>query len=782
MKNVTLLFALLLSFGLFAQPKIQLDVFATGFTKPVDIAHAGDNRLFIVEQDGAIRILDSNGVKLTTPFLNINPRVRSTGNEQGLLGLAFHPEYAQNGYFYVYYTRETDGDTRVSRFSRDTLDPNKADPDSELILLVQDQPYSNHNGGCIRFGPDGYLYIGLGDGGSGGDPQGYGQNTNTFLGKMLRIDVDNPAPGLNYSIPADNPFVNDPAYKPEIWSLGLRNPWRFAFDRLTGDIWIGDVGQNTREEVDFEPAGMGGRNYGWRCYEGNVTHNTSGCEPASEYVFPVFDYDNNSLGCSITGGMIYRGTKYSDLYGQYLFSDYCSGRWWATKQNDDGTFTTQLLANLTDYQYTAYGEDIHGELYVAEHSSGRIMSIREICSDFQVAVDTVWNVACDSTFSGLIALEVTGGAAPVNTTWSIDQQGELVVYLLAGTYTYTAVDNNGCERTGSAEVLFTGVAAPEVTLVSGNAALCPGETASLGVPPAPANHVVEWFKDGVLVPGVFGETLVVDQPAVVAARYVSSDGLDCASLKSIHFTIAAAPNPIPNIASSSTPVLCGLPDTIVLGVAPAPAGFGYQWYYDGEVLPVDTLQSFNAVAPGAYTFQYTGGQCTPVASTPVQVGLVLQPVIDYQQSSGIMSIQGTYDSIQWVMHAGGNEWIPLEGENGPELAPLDGGSWAVQVFVGDCFLQSDPVIITGVPMPVNVRKFSLSPNPTPGHLILDMELKTSERLTVSLFDASGRQMFLQTKQGQVFNMPIDLHVLPAGPYFIKIQTENGLISRTIVKQ
>lgn len=780
MKNITLLLFLLLSFGLFAQPKIQLDVFATGFVKPVDIAHAGDNRLFILEQDGAIWILDSNGVKLTTPFLNINPRVRSTGNEQGLLGLAFHPDYAQNGYFYVYYTRETDGDTRVSRFSRSASDPNVANPDSELILLVQDQPYSNHNGGCIKFGPDGYLYIGLGDGGSGGDPQNYGQNTNTFLGKMLRIDVDNTAPGLNYAIPVDNPFVNVPAYKPEIWSLGLRNPWRFSFDRLTGDMWIGDVGQNTREEVDFEPAGLGGRNYGWRCYEGNVTHNTSGCEPVSEYVFPVFDYDNNSLGCSITGGMIYRGSKYSDLYGQYLFSDYCSGRWWATKQNDDGTFTTQQLANLTDYQYTAYGEDIHGELYVAEHSFGRIMVIREICSSFQVAVDTVWNVTCDSTFSGLIAVEVTGGVAPVNISWTnTDQAGNLIVYLLAGTYTYAAVDNNGCERTGSAEVLFTGIAAPEVSLVSGNAALCPGATASLGVPPAPINHTVEWFRDGVLVPGVFGETLVVDQPAVVAARYVSLDGLNCASLKSNHFTIAAAPNPIPNIASSGSPVLCGLPDTIVLGVALAPAGFGYQWFYDGEMLPVDTFQSFNAVAPGAYTFEYTGGQCLSITAGPVNVALVLQPVIEFD--GGILSIVGIYDSVQWVYQTDVDEWTPIEGANELEFIPQEGG-YAVQVFVGDCMLQSETFAVGSVPLPANVQRFSLSPNPTPGHLMLDMELNTSERITVSLFDAAGRQMFQQTKQGQVFNMPIDLHVLPAGPYFLKIQTENGLISRTIVKQ
>jgi hypothetical protein len=197
-------------------------------------------------------------------------------------------------------------------------------------------------------------------------------------------------------------------------------------------------------------------------------------------------------------------------------------------------------------------------------------------------------------------------------------------------------------------------------------------------------------------------------------------------------------------------------------------------------LPVDTLQTLNAVAPGAYTFQYTGGQCVPVASSPVQVNLVLQPVIDYQPG-GVMSIQGTYDSIQWVVDAGVNEWVPLEGENGLEFEPPLESAYAVQVFVGDCFLQSDPVIITGAPIPANVRSFVLSPNPTPGHLMLTMELGSPERLVLTLHDASGRQLFLQTKQGASFNVPIDLHVLPAGPYFLKIQLESGVISRTIVK-
>jgi len=376
LKHLTCLLFLLVPAVLSAQPKIELESYATGFTRPVDIVHCGDSRLFIVEQRGYIWILDSLGTRLSTPFLNIDPRVRSTGNEQGLLGLAFPPDYAQSGVFYVYYTRDTDGATRVSRFSLLPGTPNEADPNSEEILLAQPQPYNNHNGGSLKFGPDGYLYIGLGDGGSGGDPQNNGQTKNSLLGKILRIDVNGTSPGLAYAIPPNNPFVGDSTFRPEIWSWGWRNPWRFSFDRLTGDIWVGDVGQNAREEVDFEPAGTGGRNYGWRCYEGLAQYNTNGCQPASGYTAPVFEYANPALGRSITGGFIYRGSQYPDLYGYYLFADYVSGRWWATNQNPDGTFSTALIGQFAANQYSSYGEDLEGELYVAALAQGAIYKIK----------------------------------------------------------------------------------------------------------------------------------------------------------------------------------------------------------------------------------------------------------------------------------------------------------------------------------------------------------------------------------------------------------------------
>ncbi|HRW76953.1 MAG TPA: PQQ-dependent sugar dehydrogenase, partial [Saprospiraceae bacterium] len=320
---------------------ILLEPVANGFSLPVDIKHAGDDRLYIVEKGGRIRISDLQGNVLATPFLDIDPIVNSGANERGLLGLAFHPDYASNGHFFVNYTGN-DGDTRISRFTRSTADPDQADPMSELVLLVVDQPFSNHNAGDLAFGPDGYLYVGLGDGGSGGDPGNRSQNPKEFLGKMLRLDVDG---GTPYAIPTDNPFAGSAETLPEIWSLGLRNPWRISFDRMTGDLWIGDVGQDQWEEVDMEPAGSpGGLNYGWRCYEGFVPFNTSGCGPANSYVPPVHVYQNtNAIGCSITGGYVYRGSKHPTLYGKYIYTDYCTGIFWSLEPDGQGGWiNTQL--------------------------------------------------------------------------------------------------------------------------------------------------------------------------------------------------------------------------------------------------------------------------------------------------------------------------------------------------------------------------------------------------------------------------------------------------------
>jgi len=376
--HLPLVIFIFFSFAGSAQPQIELQSFQSGFDQPVGIVNADDERLFIVEQRGLIKIIDGNGSVLGTPFLDLSDIVSQSGSERGLLGLAFHPDYYENGYFFVNYTRESDGNTVVARFSVDAGNANVALPGSGQQLLEVTQPFSNHNGGQLLFGPDGYLYVALGDGGDAGDPHDNGQSLNTLLGKILRIDVETDEDG-GYSIPADNPFVNEVTARDEIWAWGVRNPWRNSFDRLTGDFWIADVGQNAREEVNFQEAGSpGGINYGWRCYEGNLPYNTDGCPGEENFTFPVYDYEHTESGCtgSVTGGYVYRGLMYNELYGKYLFADYCTGNLYYISQTDDG-FEGFLPGEYDAFEYTSFGEDQYGELYIALASSGEIRKVVE---------------------------------------------------------------------------------------------------------------------------------------------------------------------------------------------------------------------------------------------------------------------------------------------------------------------------------------------------------------------------------------------------------------------
>lgn len=357
------------------QQQLKLTAFATGLSRPVCIQNMGDSRLFVLEQAGKIKIIEASGLVKETPFLDISGIVNDGGNEQGLLGLAFHPDYATNGYFYLNYTA-SNGSTQISRFKVSENNPDLADASSEFHILSIAQPYSNHNGGDIHFGPDGYLYIGMGDGGSGGDPKNRAQNGQELLGKMLRIDVDNGSP---YGIPADNPFVGDPNTLDEIWAVGVRNPWRFSFDPLTGDLWIADVGQNKIEEIDFQPASStGGENYGWRCYEGSdVFSNDSDCPPASELVFPVYEFTHSGSpgGCSVTGGVVYRGTQFPDLYGKYFFTDFC-GSWIMSISEVNGSWQAENYGVFNSGSgYSAFGVDSEGEMYIAALSTGIIYHI-----------------------------------------------------------------------------------------------------------------------------------------------------------------------------------------------------------------------------------------------------------------------------------------------------------------------------------------------------------------------------------------------------------------------
>ncbi len=353
-------------------PTIALDAGIAGFNRPVGMTTAGDGsgRLFVIEQAGVIKVVKNNEIQ-TLPFLDISDRVVCCG-ERGLLGIVFPPGDGAKDHFYVAYTA-SESQARsataqlVSRVSRFTVNPDgqTADPNSELIVLTYDQPATNHNGGDLAFGPDGYLYIGTGDGGGGGDPNNHAQTLDDILGKMLRIDVE--ASGANpYLIPADNPFVGQAGVLPEIWAYGLRNPWRYSFDRLTGDLYIGDVGQNAWEEIDFQPANStGGENYGWRIMEGNHCYNPNPCS-SEGLTPPIWDYNHDNGDRSVTGGYVYRGAAFPGMQGIYLYGDFVSGRLWGLRQNA-GVWENKLLL-LTDRNISSFGEDEEGEVWLVNYN------------------------------------------------------------------------------------------------------------------------------------------------------------------------------------------------------------------------------------------------------------------------------------------------------------------------------------------------------------------------------------------------------------------------------
>ena len=355
-----------------AQPvtAIHLEPVLEGLELPTYLTHAGDERLFIVEKTGRI-LIAQNGTLLETPFLDVRELVGSEGSEQGLLSIAFHPKYVENGRFFINYTN-LEGHTVVARYEVQAGNPNAAETDSELILLTIGQPFSVHNGGLMKFGPDGYLYIGVGDGGTSGDFFSNAQNNTNLLGTILRLDVDFAEP---YAIPADNPFVNNDDVRSEIWFYGLRNPWRFSFDSITGDLFIADVGQFNWEEINFQEAGSkGGQNFGWDILEGTHCYNQDECE-TDGFIMPVAEYNHQEGGCAITGGYIYRGRQFEELSGNYFFADYCSGKVWGLVREENGQWlTTEVLDS--DQLFSSFGEDRMGELYILGFTSGTVFQLQ----------------------------------------------------------------------------------------------------------------------------------------------------------------------------------------------------------------------------------------------------------------------------------------------------------------------------------------------------------------------------------------------------------------------
>ena len=354
--------------------RVSLRPALTGLAQPLYLTHAHDGTgdAYVVEKEGRIRVA-RNGVVRDQPFLDITPLVRSAESERGLLGLAFHPNYANNGYFYVNYT-DLRGNTMIARYTA-SPDRSVGDPGTAKTILAFDQPFPNHNGGNLVFGPDGMLWIGTGDGGSGGDPFGNGQNHGAILGKMLRIDVD---AGDPYGIPPDNAFLDDPNARPEVWAIGLRNPWRYSFDCATNDLYIADVGQNNWEEVNFTPAGSpAGLNYGWNLMEGTHCYPPgSGCDPTG-LVLPVTDYATGQEGCSVTGGYVYRGAAFPALTGIYFFTDYCSGTIWTLTRDAEGAWQrTEVIPAPSSFAgYSSFGEDEAGEVYITALGTGTVYQL-----------------------------------------------------------------------------------------------------------------------------------------------------------------------------------------------------------------------------------------------------------------------------------------------------------------------------------------------------------------------------------------------------------------------
>lgn len=444
--NIPIVLFMLLSLPLFSQT-VSLELFASGFSSPLEIQNAGDDRLFVTEQQGVIKIMDLDGNVNATPFLNISGQVLGSG-ERGLLGLAFHPNYDTNGYFYVHYS-DNSGDTQISRFSVSAGDPDIADAGSELMILNVSQPDVNHNGGTIAFGTDGYLYIALGDGGGSGDPDDNAQDLMLLIGKLLRIDVDNPGGGNNYGIPADNPFVGDPNAQDEIWAYGLRNPYRMSIDDEDNNIWIGDVGQNAVEEVNRASLTEAGLNYGWRCYEGSSPFNTTGCPPMGDLTFPVAEYNWNAGG-SVIGGYVYRGSIYADLQEVYIFADL---------DGMIGTVDNSLnFINQGNFSgsWVGFGEDINEELYIV-NIGGSIFKIQgdEIAATDDVgnpislsmapnpATETVSLSVSNDTIQKVTLVDIRGSILFSEENVSVSQKAYSIASLSEGIYLVNVVTENG---------------------------------------------------------------------------------------------------------------------------------------------------------------------------------------------------------------------------------------------------------------------------------------------------------------------------------------------------
>ncbi len=571
--HVLTLFCLLIFMQLSAQ-EITLELFSDGFNQPVDIVHAGDDRLFIVEKSGYIKIAESDGTVLDEVFLDIDAKVNSGAGERGLLGLAFDPNYTSNGRFFVHYSNSA-GNTTISRFLVSS-NPNVADADSEQIILTIAQPYNNHNGGDLDFGPDGYLYIGMGDGGAAGDPQNYSQNKQSLLGKMLRLDVS----GDTYSIPSDNPFIDDEETLDEIWSIGLRNPWRFSFDQLTGEMYMADVGQNKWEEISVEPPNQGGNNYGWRCYEGFETFNVANCPDESTFTPPAFVYLNNEFedGCSITGGYVYRANEIEYLVGKYIYADFCSGRIWTLHRDDCNSWRNRLVYQGSPQDYSTFGESLSGDIYIASISSGKIEKVVSACSPITSSSEVI-NNSCPGANNSSVSINYEAAGEQYSILWedgnsSFDRQG-----LASGVYHYWLENEQGCSLADCVEIMDE----MEVEICEGDVfslTICEGENALFELENCdlPDGYQYVWYKDGSIFSDPTGSPILqINGSGLYSVLF--SNGLCESSLRDVLLVdVVAVEQPLIESEADSFFVVN---DVFA----------SYQWYENGAAIPGATNAS-----------------------------------------------------------------------------------------------------------------------------------------------------------------------------------------------
>jgi len=618
MKNnfLSAISGLLLSFSAFAQiPVLTLTEVGTGFTRVTTLANCGDDRLFILEKNGVIKFIRPYVGPASTTFMDINSRVinpSGASDERGLLGIAFDPNYASTGRFYVNYINNS-GNTVIARYTVTAGNPNSGNINSEEIILTITQPYSNHNGGCIQFGPDGFLYIGMGDGGSGGDPQNFAQNPQSLLGKMLRIDVSGTS---SYTIPASNPFVSSgDGVLDEIWSLGLRNPWRWSFDELTGDMWIADVGQNVYEEVNFQPfSSPGGENYGWRRFEANnvFSSGTTITVNANNVVFPIFNYAHSaSNDCSITGGYVYRGFLNNSIYGRYFTTDYCSGRIWTIFPNGSGGFTNNDHGQFVINQYSTFGLDMYGEQYIAEQS-GRISRISTntggpsalISADNSLSICPGENVK----FS-------TGYHPALTYTWYKDDvviaaaDSNIYEATEAGNYYVRVTGANGITNSDTLSVNIAII--PEVTASASIAQLCDDAAFAIPLNGSPAGGI---FSGTGVVSNNFDPLTLNAGTYNLSYTFTTADGCE---VSPIDFSIVI--NPLPNVGISGlSPNYCLTSAPAALNFIPAGgtiSGTGQTGIVNNEFNPAISGEgTFNL----SYTFADANG-CANVASASTTV-------------------------------------------------------------------------------------------------------------------------------------------------------------------